>query len=195
MVLTKIKNPLVYPLLGLCPSLNYRHRQSQLCACVQRLCIHLQIHLFDDISNDLDYASRGFARGVVRYLVVYRHLGLERSVSHSPSFEHISHSTSTSRKRYVVKPRSPTANADSNIVEGVSILRPLKGLDPNMYESLETSFLPAYPKFEVIFSAADKDDPALTVVRELIAKYPHVDARIITGASLVRSYVLFPASN
>lgn len=95
----------------------------------------------------------------------------------------------TSRKRYVIKPRSPTANVEPGAAEGVSILRPLKGLDPNMYENLETSFLQAYPKFEIIFSAADEDDQALTVVRELIAKYPHIDAQIITGASLVRSYI------
>jgi ceramide glucosyltransferase len=56
-----------------------------------------------------------------------------------------------------------------------------------MYENLETSFLQEYPKFEIIFSAADEDDQALSVVRELIAKYPHIDARIITGASSVRS--------
>lgn len=96
---------------------------------------------------------------------------------------------STSRKRYVVKPRSPTANAGADAVEGVSILRPLKGLDPNMFENLETSFLQVYPKFEIIFSAADEDDQALAVVRELIAKYPHIDARIITGVSIVRSYM------
>ena len=88
---------------------------------------------------------------------------------------------STSRKRYVIKPRSVTASAESAAVEGVSILRPLKGLDPNMYENLEASFLQVYPKFEIIFSVADEDDQALAVVRELIAKYPHADARIITG--------------
>jgi hypothetical protein len=141
--------------------------------------------------HDLDHACRWRAGRVVRYFVVNRHRGLERGVSHCLSSEHLSHSTPPSRKRYVLKPRSPTANAESDAVEGVSILRPLKGLDPNMYENLETSFHQVYPKFEVIFSAADEDDQALAVVRELIAKHPHVDARIITGAPPVRSHICF----
>jgi ceramide glucosyltransferase len=66
-------------------------------------------------------------------------------------------------------------------MEGVSILRPLRGLDPNMYENLETSFTQQYPKFEIIFAVADERDPCLNVVRDLIDKYPHVDARVSLG--------------
>lgn len=141
--------------------------------------------------DDLDHVCRWRADWVVRYFVVHWRLGLERSVGQSLSFEYLSHSMPISRRRYVVKPHSPTASAETDAVEGVSILRPLKGLDPNIYENLETSFLQLYPKFEIIFAAADEEDQALAVVRELIAKYPHVDARIITSASPVRSY-MFP---
>ena len=140
--------------------------------------------------HDLDHACRRCAGRVVRYFMVHWHLGLERSVGQSPSFEHLSHSISTSRRRYIVKPHSPTASAEPDAVEGVSILRPLKGLDPNIYENLETSFLQVYPKFEIIFAVADEGDQALAVVRELIAKYPHVDAQIVTSASLVRSCMI-----
>ncbi|PVG00203.1 hypothetical protein CPB86DRAFT_813258 [Serendipita vermifera] len=90
-----------------------------------------------------------------------------------------------SRKLYLVEPRSPLASAPPDAVEGVSILRPLKGLDPNMYESLETSFTQLYPKFEIIFAVADPDDPSLKIARELIEKYPHVDARITIGEQIV----------
>ena len=108
----------------------------------------------------------------------------------SLSFVHLSHSIFISRRRYVVKPHSPTASAETDAVEGVSILRPLKGLDPNIYENLETSFLQVYPKFEIIFAVADEGDQVLAVVRELIAKYPHVDAKIITSASLIRACMI-----
>jgi ceramide glucosyltransferase len=53
-----------------------------------------------------------------------------------------------------------------------------------MYESLETSFTQIYPKFEIIFAVADPDDPSLTIARELMEKYPHVDARISIGMDL-----------
>lgn len=50
-----------------------------------------------------------------------------------------------------------------------------------MYENLETTFKQTYPKYEIIFAIADEDDPCIPLVRELIAKYPQVDARIDLG--------------
>ncbi|KAL4070801.1 glycosyltransferase family 21 protein [Scleroderma citrinum] len=87
------------------------------------------------------------------------------------------------RIRYRSRPRSPLAT--SSQAPGVSILRPLKGLDTNLYENLESTFTQEYPNFEIILSVAHHNDQALTVVRELIAKYPHVNARIIIGEEVV----------
>ena len=64
---------------------------------------------------------------------------------------------------------------------GVSIIRPLKGLDVNLYENLESSFTQDYPNFEILMSVSTPDDQALSVVRDLIAKYPRVDAKYIIG--------------
>lgn len=63
----------------------------------------------------------------------------------------------------------------------MTILRPLKGLDTNLYENLESSFKQEYPDFEIIFSVADEDDEALLVVRALRNRYPHVKANVIIG--------------
>ena len=91
------------------------------------------------------------------------------------------------RKRYRLRPRSPLATASRSSAPGVSILRPLKGLDTNLYENLESTFTQEYPNFEILFSVADEDDQALSVVRDLVAKYPNVQARIIIGAKETRS--------
>ncbi|KAF8931918.1 hypothetical protein BGZ58_007332 [Dissophora ornata] len=64
---------------------------------------------------------------------------------------------------------------------GVSIIRPLRGIDCNMYENLSSSFQQDYPNFEIIFSVAQPNDPAIAVVRDLMKQYPKVDARIIIG--------------
>lgn len=64
---------------------------------------------------------------------------------------------------------------------GVSILRPLKGLDTNLYENLESTFTQEYPNFEILLSVAEDDDQALPVVRELLSKYPNVNAKLIIG--------------
>jgi ceramide glucosyltransferase len=60
----------------------------------------------------------------------------------------------------------------------------LKGLDTNIFDNLESSFKQDYPNFEILFSVADEDDEALPVVRDLISKYPDVNARVIIGVLL-----------
>jgi ceramide glucosyltransferase len=88
-----------------------------------------------------------------------------------------------SRKRYRLRPRSPLSSAPADSVPGVSILRPLRGLDANLFENLESTFTQEYPKsrFEVLLSVADEQDQALDVVRRLLEKHPDVDAKIIIG--------------
>ncbi|KAF4573082.1 hypothetical protein EYR40_003835 [Pleurotus pulmonarius] len=91
----------------------------------------------------------------------------------------------TARKRYRLRPRSPSATAPRETTPGVSILRPLKGLDTNLYENLESTFTQEYPNYEILLSVAEEEDQALPVVRELIAKYPNVNAKVIVGEEVV----------
>jgi ceramide glucosyltransferase len=69
---------------------------------------------------------------------------------------------------------------------GVSILRPLKGLDPQLEECLESAFLQNYPQFEILLSVADEQDPATQVAKALIARYPSVSAKLIIGITLTQ---------
>ncbi|XP_061603326.1 ceramide glucosyltransferase isoform X3 [Phyllopteryx taeniolatus] len=61
---------------------------------------------------------------------------------------------------------------------GVSLLKPLKGVDPNLVANLETFFTMDYPKYEVLLCVQDQDDPAVDVCKKLLGKYPGVDARL-----------------
>ncbi len=63
----------------------------------------------------------------------------------------------------------------------ISILKPLKNLDPGIRECVETFFLIDYPSFELLFCVASPQDPACAVVRELMLKYPRVNARLLLG--------------
>jgi len=54
----------------------------------------------------------------------------------------------------------------------VSILKPLKGVDPEIYESFRSHCLQDYPDYEIIFGASDPDDPAVASVRRLQAEFP-----------------------
>ncbi|EGO04391.1 glycosyltransferase family 21 protein [Serpula lacrymans var. lacrymans S7.3] len=90
----------------------------------------------------------------------------------------------TARRRYL-RPWSPLAPVPASSAPGVSILRPLKGLDTNLYENLESTFVQEYPNFEILLSVAYEHDQALSVVRELTEKYPDVDVKVVIGEDVV----------
>jgi ceramide glucosyltransferase len=70
---------------------------------------------------------------------------------------------------------------------GVSVLRPLKGLDPNLYDNLLSSCTQEYDgPLELIFSVASAEDPSIRVVEELINRFGGEagrDISLIVGAS------------
>ena len=57
-------------------------------------------------------------------------------------------------------------------VPPVSILKPLKGTDPQMYESLRSHCQQDYPEYEIIFGVSDANDPALQFVERVTAEFP-----------------------
>lgn len=68
-------------------------------------------------------------------------------------------------------------------MEPVLIIRPLKGIEPEMYSCLESSFLQNYPlsNFEILFCVDDTNDAAIPVVQSLIHRYPRVSAQILVS--------------
>jgi ceramide glucosyltransferase len=74
------------------------------------------------------------------------------------------------------KPRKSNSRSDK---EGISILKPLKGIDPGLKENLESFFKIEYPNFEIIFSVANGSDPAVPLVHDLIKKHPKVNAKLV----------------
>ena len=61
----------------------------------------------------------------------------------------------------------------------VSVLKPLKGIDPEIWESFCSHCEQEYPKFQLIFGVSDPADPAVEVVRRLQAKYPNLPIELI----------------
>ncbi|PKI84006.1 ceramide glucosyltransferase [Malassezia vespertilionis] len=100
-------------------------------------------------------------------------------------------------------PRSPLSSAQTEEpAPSVSILRPLAGLDCNLYTNLCSSFEQHYPVdlFEVILGVRSEHDQALSVARQVVAQYPHIHSHIVVGDveagvnpkinNLVRPYAL-----
>lgn len=55
----------------------------------------------------------------------------------------------------------------------VSILKPLKGADPEIYEAFRSHCLQDYPEYEIVFGVADLSDPAAGAVRRLQQEFPN----------------------
>jgi ceramide glucosyltransferase len=56
----------------------------------------------------------------------------------------------------------------------LSILKPVDGADPGFYENIRSHAQQDYPHFELLFAAADSDDPALEAVRRLAREFPQL---------------------
>jgi ceramide glucosyltransferase len=61
----------------------------------------------------------------------------------------------------------------------VSILKPLKGTDPEMYENFRSHCLQDYSDYEIIFGISDPDDPAANLVKKLQAEFPQHKIRLV----------------
>ncbi|MDO8526442.1 MAG: glycosyltransferase [Deltaproteobacteria bacterium] len=61
----------------------------------------------------------------------------------------------------------------------VSLIKPVCGLEKNLYENLATACLQNYPRFEVIYSVQNPADPALKVLKEIRKNYPGVKMQIV----------------
>jgi ceramide glucosyltransferase len=72
------------------------------------------------------------------------------------------------------KPKTEaTATANTNdSTPPVSILKPLKGLDDNLFDNLESFCNQDYPEHEILFCLQDFNDPAYKVAKKVQDKYP-----------------------
>jgi ceramide glucosyltransferase len=69
--------------------------------------------------------------------------------------------------------------AASHFVPPVTVLKPLKGDDGQLYENLRTVCVQDYPTYQVIFGVRERDDPAIAVVERLLRELPEVDLTLV----------------
>ncbi len=65
----------------------------------------------------------------------------------------------------------------------VSILKPLKGLDDNLFDNLESFCTIDYPQYEVIFCLQDYNDPAYKVAKKVKDRHPDRDITVLVSHS------------
>jgi ceramide glucosyltransferase len=74
-------------------------------------------------------------------------------------------------------------------LSGISILKPLKGIDPEIYESFRSHCLQDYPEYEIIFGVSDPSDPAIESVRRLQREFPDRRIRMIVSSTILGANV------
>ncbi len=90
---------------------------------------------------------------------------------------------------YAILKFNPEARIEVSQTPPITIFKPLCGLDYMLYENLKSFCQQTYPNFQIVFGMADKNDPAIEVVRRLQKEFPDTDIELVinnrvTGTNL-----------
>src|SRR5512146_315422 len=77
---------------------------------------------------------------------------------------------------FLWKPRRLPANSAR---PPITILKPVCGLEADLYENLETFCRQDYPAYQIIFGVHRADDESLPVLRRLMAEHPELDIALV----------------
>jgi ceramide glucosyltransferase len=81
--------------------------------------------------------------------------------------------------RFLQERKTSTIPGVGETTPPVSILKPLKGTDPGMYESFRSHCVQDYPKYEILFGINDPEDPAAEIVKRLRTEFPQLSIQLV----------------
>ncbi|HKD51917.1 MAG TPA: bacteriohopanetetrol glucosamine biosynthesis glycosyltransferase HpnI [Candidatus Acidoferrum sp.] len=77
--------------------------------------------------------------------------------------------------------RSQTQSREDN-PPSASLLKPVRGVDFGSYENFASFCKQDYPEYEILFAVNDEDDPAVPLIRKIMAEFPQKRIRLFTSA-------------
>src|SRR5580693_3058874 len=78
--------------------------------------------------------------------------------------------------------RQPRQAARAGFTPPVSILKPIRGIDPDAYENFSSFCRQDYPEYEILFCVSDRDDPILPVIERLQREFPERRIQVFFGS-------------
>ena len=105
-------------------------------------------------------------------------LGVIALISGSATFASIAYCLLSLRAatRFLRRPMDPGKTRDW---PGISVLKPLKGADRELYEALRSHCLQDYPQYEILFGITEANDPAADLVRKLMLEFPERQIKLV----------------
>lgn len=69
----------------------------------------------------------------------------------------------------------------------MTVLKPVCGLEPHLYENLRSFCQQDYPDFQILFGVREADDKAIPVIERIIREFPHRQAALIVDGRVIGS--------
>jgi ceramide glucosyltransferase len=135
---------------------------------ISLICLGVGMAWVDDLPAALNHPSVG---AIISWAILTFALG--------PLFYYLAGIFSAWRFFRVAHRKAHSAPAGANSFPSVSILKPIRGLDPGAYENFASFCRQDYPDFEILFAVTHEEDPAAPVVQKLIADFPERQIRLI----------------
>ena len=132
------------------------------------ICLGVGMAWVDDLPASLHYPS---ADGAIRWTILALALG--------PLFYYLIGIYSAWRFFRVAHRAAGGPTLAEEVAVPVSVLKPVRGLDPGAYENFASFCRQDYPEFEILFAVNNPDDPAVPVIQKLIADFPARSIRLI----------------
>ena len=84
-----------------------------------------------------------------------------------------------SATRFLSARSKPSEAGQPDFTPPISVLKPLKGTDPEIYASFRSHCVQDYPDYEVIFGVSEPNDPAIELVERLRQEFPQRAIRLV----------------
>jgi ceramide glucosyltransferase len=73
----------------------------------------------------------------------------------------------------------------SGYCPAITLLKPVCGMEPELYENLRSFCDQEYPDYQVVFGVRDAQDPAIAVIERIIKEFPQRDLSLIVDETVI----------